>query len=214
MVEALLAHELAHIRRLDWLWNGLQCTIEALLFFHPAVWLLGRRVRQERESACDDLAATLCGDPVVVAEALAALATLAVPRPLPRLVLAAGGGALLQRVDRLVGAPAPAGLRWSTTAGAAAVLLAGGLLAARSSVAARPAPPAASDPWWTTVGDSLRIRVAVDGHVRDFHTWRDLQGELHETYRVDGTLQPINDQVRRWAEIGRASCRERVSSPV
>ena len=205
-LEALIAHELAHIRRLDWLWNGLQCGIEALLFFHPAVWMLGRRVRQERENACDDLAAMLCGgDPLVVAEALAALATLAAQRPLPRLALAAGGGALVQRVARLVGAQPASGLRWSTAAAVAAILVAGGLLGARASVAAQPAPASAAaaadlptDPWWTNVGDSIRLRFSEDGHLREYHAWRDLLGERHETFRVDGQPQPIDDGVRRW----------------
>ena len=205
-LEALIAHELAHVRRLDWLWNGLQCAIEALLFFHPAVWVLGRRVRQERENACDDLAAMLCGgDPVVVAEALAALATLAAQRPLPRLALAAGGGALVQRVARLVGAQPASGLRWSTAAAVVAILAAGGLLGARTSVAAQPVPPSAAaaaelptDPWWTSVGDSIRLRFSEDGHLREYHAWRDLMGERHETFRVDGRPQPIDDEVRHW----------------
>ena len=74
-VEALLAHELAHIRRLDWCWNTTQCVIESVLFHHPAMWWLSRRIREEREHACDDLAVAVCGDPVVLAEALAATAT-------------------------------------------------------------------------------------------------------------------------------------------
>ena len=55
-IEALLAHELAHVRRLDWCWNTIQCAIESVLFHHPAMWWLSRRVREEREHACDDLA--------------------------------------------------------------------------------------------------------------------------------------------------------------
>lgn len=99
-VEALLAHELAHVRRLDWLWNGLQCVAESLLFFHPAAWWLGRRIRQEREHACDDLAVAACGDAIALAEALAELER---HRPvLPRLVLAARGGALVCRITRLL----------------------------------------------------------------------------------------------------------------
>ena len=54
-VEMLLAHELAHIRRLDPLVNVLQRIIEALLFFHPAVWFVSYRIRIEREHCCDDL---------------------------------------------------------------------------------------------------------------------------------------------------------------
>jgi len=72
-VEALIAHELAHIRRLDWLWNGIQCVLESLLFFHPGAWWLSRRIRQEREHACDDLAVAACGDAIALAEALVEL---------------------------------------------------------------------------------------------------------------------------------------------
>jgi beta-lactamase regulating signal transducer with metallopeptidase domain len=105
-VEALLAHELAHIRRLDWLWNGVQCLIEALLFFHPGVWWLNRRIREERERACDELAVKACADPVVLAEALTALAR--DQQSGPRLVLAVHGSPLLERIKYLLtGAPAP-----------------------------------------------------------------------------------------------------------
>jgi hypothetical protein len=97
-LEALIAHELAHIVRKDWLWNGLQSAIEALLFYHPAVWWLGKRIRQEREHACDDLAVSVCGDAIVLAEGLAGLER----ARQPQLGLAASGGALLQRVARLL----------------------------------------------------------------------------------------------------------------
>ncbi|MHC5540278.1 M56 family metallopeptidase, partial [Singulisphaera rosea] len=60
-LEALLAHELAHIRRLDFLVNSFQVIVEALLFFHPAVWWVSGRIRVEREHCCDDLAVDLCG---------------------------------------------------------------------------------------------------------------------------------------------------------
>ena len=62
-LEALLAHELGHVRRHDYLCNGLQTLAESLLFFHPAVWWLSRCIRLEREYCCDDLAVTLCGRP-------------------------------------------------------------------------------------------------------------------------------------------------------
>lgn len=104
-VDALLAHELAHIRRLDWLWNGLQCVAESLLFFHPAAWWLGRRIRQEREHACDDLAVAACGNAIALAEALTELER---HRPaLPHLALAAHGGALVTRITRLLSPAAP-----------------------------------------------------------------------------------------------------------
>ena len=97
-VEALLAHELAHIARRDWLWNGIQCVIEALLFYHPAAWWLGRRIRQEREHACDDLAVAACGDAIALAEALSALEC--ERQASPRLILAAKGGSLMKRITR------------------------------------------------------------------------------------------------------------------
>ncbi|MDE1177243.1 MAG: M56 family metallopeptidase [Edaphobacter sp.] len=69
-LEVVLAHELAHIRRADYLWNMFQSMIETLLFFHPAVWWMGARTRQLRELSCDDSALACCGDPVVYATAL------------------------------------------------------------------------------------------------------------------------------------------------
>jgi beta-lactamase regulating signal transducer with metallopeptidase domain len=69
-LEAVLAHELAHVRRADYLWNLVQTMIETLLFFHPAVWWLGRRLRQQRELCCDDVAVQSCADPLVYATAL------------------------------------------------------------------------------------------------------------------------------------------------
>ncbi|MCA0174893.1 MAG: M56 family metallopeptidase [Proteobacteria bacterium] len=101
-LEALLAHELAHIARKDWLWNGLQCLCEALLFFHPAAWWLGRRIRQEREHAADDLAVAACGDAIALAEALATVVSRC---PAPSLVLAAHGGLLVKRIARLLTVP-------------------------------------------------------------------------------------------------------------
>ena len=61
-LEAILAHELAHIRRADYVVNVLQSVIETLLFYHPAVWWISSVVRQEREHCCDDLAASISGD--------------------------------------------------------------------------------------------------------------------------------------------------------
>ncbi|HYE59409.1 MAG TPA: M56 family metallopeptidase, partial [Rhodothermales bacterium] len=103
-LEAVLAHELAHVRRHDHLVNLLQAVAEALLFYHPAVWWVGHRLRAEREHCCDDAAVAACGDVLLYARALADLEGL---RPTPRLALAATDGSLLGRIRRLVGAPAP-----------------------------------------------------------------------------------------------------------
>ncbi|MCU1323430.1 MAG: antirepressor regulating drug resistance protein [Acidobacteriaceae bacterium] len=72
-LEAVLAHELAHIRRADYLWNILQTMIETLFFFHPAVWWVGSQLRQQRELCCDDMAIASCADPLIYATALLAL---------------------------------------------------------------------------------------------------------------------------------------------
>jgi beta-lactamase regulating signal transducer with metallopeptidase domain len=69
-LEVVLFHELAHIRRADYLWNLLQTMVETLFFFHPAVWWISRRVREERELSCDDIAVKKCSDPALYASAL------------------------------------------------------------------------------------------------------------------------------------------------
>ena len=69
-LEVVLAHELAHIRRADYFWNILQTMIETLFFFHPAVWWISRRLREQRELCCDDIAVQTCQDPAVYAAAL------------------------------------------------------------------------------------------------------------------------------------------------
>src|SRR5213080_518847 len=119
-LDALLAHELAHVRRYDYLVNLIQSVIETLLFYHPAVWWISWRVRQEREHCCDDLAVAACGDAHFYAAALLGMERLRVAAP--TLALTAAGGSLMDRVRRLV-APAPAEIfpRW--TAGVIAVTL-------------------------------------------------------------------------------------------
>jgi beta-lactamase regulating signal transducer with metallopeptidase domain len=99
-LEMVLAHELAHIRRHDFLVNAMQSVIETLLFYHPAVWYLSRQIRIERENCCDDLAVSVCGDALSYARALAQLEEL---RGVPALAVASNGGSLIERVRRLVG---------------------------------------------------------------------------------------------------------------
>jgi beta-lactamase regulating signal transducer with metallopeptidase domain len=99
--EAIIAHELAHIRRHDYLINLLQALVETLLFYHPAVWWVSRRIRQEREHCCDDLAVAVCGDALTYARALLAMEQLRAAGP--QLAVAANGGSLMKRIERLVG---------------------------------------------------------------------------------------------------------------
>ncbi len=108
-VDAILAHELAHIRRHDYLVNLLQTMAETLLFYHPAVWWVSGRIRAEREHCCDAVAVDVCGDAVGYAAALAELETARTGRPAPTgpaaLALAATGGSLLERVRRVLSVP-------------------------------------------------------------------------------------------------------------
>ena len=102
-LEAVIAHELAHIRRHDYLVNLLQTTVETLLFYHPVMWWLSRRIRLEREHCCDDVAVQVCGDRVTYARALADLEEMR--SAAPALGMAATGGPLVGRVRRLLGLP-------------------------------------------------------------------------------------------------------------
>jgi beta-lactamase regulating signal transducer with metallopeptidase domain len=98
-VEALLAHELAHVRRHDYLVNVLQGIVESLLFYHPAVWWISSQIRAEREHCCDDLAVAASGDVLVYARALAELESM---RPgYFKAALSANDGSLLRRIRRL-----------------------------------------------------------------------------------------------------------------
>ncbi|MGY0611569.1 M56 family metallopeptidase [Luteimonas sp. A501] len=205
-VEALLAHELAHVARMDWLWNGLQCVVEALLFFHPAAWWLGRRIRAEREHACDDLAVAACGDAIALAEALEQLER---RRPAsPHLVLAAHGGSLMKRIARLLSDPPTRG-RWGARTGLVVLIAAGALLVSQIGISGQGRPgiriTSTTDGVLRT-GDSREIvDVGVAGK-RVYRSSIDAQGRLVETYTVDGNVRPIDGGVRRWvAEVARLS---------
>lgn len=143
-LEMILAHELAHILRRDYLFNFVQTLAEAVFFYHPAVWFLAAVLHAERENCCDDLAAQFGGNPRQLARALAALAELtADAAPLPRLALAAGGrrDSLLSRVQRLAhGRPAPTTGLWPATLALLVLGLALGTLL-HSAQAARLAHP-------------------------------------------------------------------------
>ena len=102
LVEALLAHELAHIRRHDYLVNLLQNAVEAVLFYHPVVWWLSHRIRVEREQIADQLAAEVECAPRRLALALAELSELQRSAPALHLLQAAQGGHLMSRIERLV----------------------------------------------------------------------------------------------------------------
>lgn len=99
-LEIVIAHELAHIRRFDCFVNLFQVVVETLLFYHPAVWWVNRKIRAERENCCDDLAVTTCGNAVEYARALAAMEEW---RATPMLAMGTNRGSLTARVARLLG---------------------------------------------------------------------------------------------------------------
>ncbi len=102
-LEAILIHELAHVRRYDYLVNLLQTVIETILFYHPAIWWISRKLREERENCCDDIVLEVMQNPLVYASALALIED---ARP-ASLALAASGGPLLQRINRIAGLRGP-----------------------------------------------------------------------------------------------------------
>ena len=99
-LRAVIAHALAHIRRLDAFFNLFQVAAETLLFYHPAVWWLSKHIRAERENCCDDVALAVCGNPAEYARALALMEEW---RVAPSLAMAANRGPLASRVTRLLG---------------------------------------------------------------------------------------------------------------
>jgi len=131
-LEAVLAHELAHVRRHDWLVNALQVIVETLLFYHPAFWWLSSRIRQERELCCDDIALGLNVDKAVYARMLLTLEELQHKAVSP--ALAATGGDLAARVRRLLPPAASPNQARSSAAGFAIIVASLALVLVASSM--------------------------------------------------------------------------------
>lgn len=197
-LEALLAHELAHVRRYDYLVNLLQTVIETLLFYHPAVWWVSRQARVERENCCDDLAVAACGDVLTYARALADLEQLRT-NAAPQLAIAADGGSLLSRIHRLVETPPPPSHR-STPALAGFIVLVAVFIVwagARTTTATLPisASPinddrAASATSRRNAGIEFARETGVDSAAPDFV--RDPQAVVIEV-RADGSEATATD---------------------
>ena len=125
-IEAVIAHELAHIRRLDCFVNLFQIAAETLLFYHPAVWWVSQRIRAEREHCCDDEAISVCGDAVDYARALTMMEEW---RTAPALLMAANRSPLAERIVRLLGLSGTTGRTRMAGLGVSFICLAGALLA-------------------------------------------------------------------------------------
>lgn len=163
-LQALLAHELAHIRRHDYLVSVLQRIAETLLFYHPAIWWLSRQIDNEREACCDDVAVSLAGDTLTYVSALATLESQRSEHL--EALLAANGGSLKRRIARLVGQPPAATCSWSGASllalGTVMGLAACGLMA--QAMDARPAFEVASL-------KSDKSRTGVDRINRSATSW-------------------------------------------
>jgi len=122
----VIVHELAHIQRLDPFVNVFQIAVETLLFYHPAVWWLNKRIRAEREHCCDDVAISLCGNAVEYARALTLMEEW---RTAPALAMAANRGPLTERIFRVLGLKA-------IGADTRSIGLAGGLLCLTAALVA------------------------------------------------------------------------------
>ncbi|MGI8988535.1 MAG: M56 family metallopeptidase, partial [Bryobacteraceae bacterium] len=123
-LELILIHELAHIRRYDYLVNLLQKCVEALLFYHPAVWWVSGLIRIERENCCDDIVVEASGEP---REYALTLATLEWNRSAARAALAANGGSLMKRIRRMLKEPETSRAAYAPVFSAGLLLLSIGL---------------------------------------------------------------------------------------
>lgn len=164
LLEALLAHELAHVRRCDYLVNLAQGVIESLLFYHPAVWWISHRIRVEREHIADDLAANSLGEPRRLALALSELEKRQFSTH--DLAQAANGGDLMQRIKRLV-RPDTQALNWK-----AAIPVLGLAAACIAGCAQTPAAPQgpAREPAAAAIPDAVAGKPATTRPLARFDT--------------------------------------------
>jgi bla regulator protein blaR1 len=130
-LEMIIAHEIGHIIRKDYLVNALQLIAEVLFFYHPAVWFLSAGLRTEREKCCDDFATQIHGNSLLLARALSSLAEWTYANRVPQLALAATGprrSALIDRVQRLIEPSAATSYPWDGFGVAGFVLVSFGIV--------------------------------------------------------------------------------------
>jgi beta-lactamase regulating signal transducer with metallopeptidase domain len=195
-LDAILAHELAHIRRHDFAVNVLQTAAEILLFYHPACWWVSRRVRAERELCCDDVAVSLCGDRLLYATALAELESLRAA-PAPMHALAATDGPLLQRVRRLL-SPLPAGPR---VPGLTAALVPVALLAIVMTGATITAAPTQAPPPTTASAGDRKLPAGtgiVRGQIVDAQSGRPIADAGYEITGPEDSASGRTDENGRF----------------
>jgi hypothetical protein len=197
-VEAILMHELAHIRRLDPLVNLLQRLLEAVMFFHPAVWIISRRVRIERENCCDDVVLAAGGQRRSYAAGLIRLAELSLARSAasaPGGALAAAGrpSQLRRRILRLLGGPAEGQRLWRCWP-AALALVGAALLGWSAVLTARAQKPAGTAAARGQGARGAAARPASAPRPAPEQAWINLSGRVVD----DKTGQPIDRFMLQW----------------
>jgi len=220
-IEAVLTHELAHIRRYDHLLNLMQRVIESLLFFHPAVWFVSRRIRAERENCCDDLAVASCGERTSYAESLLRMAQLCFARPVSR---HAARVTMLQAADR----PSPLRLRIIRLFGSAAheqirlrrswpvvlallvsVLVAASLLVNAGAEMGKPEDsikPESSSQWKATLPNGVTVElVGVSYHPSEGKPWWRPDGSPLEELPCAKVSVPPEEDFKGYQFVGRIS---------
>jgi ankyrin repeat protein/beta-lactamase regulating signal transducer with metallopeptidase domain len=183
-LKAVLAHELAHIARYDYLVNLFQSVIEIVLFYHPAVWWISGKIREAREECCDEAALRMGADRVAYARALADLAeSCLAPRP----ALGATGGSLLHRIARLLGKPRPEPA-WNRSHAAWALSMAGAFLLVLAIFYSSKtiADPVSGKPPLPVVKNAATPGVPADAPARALRTAAQ-KGDVAEIRRLLGT---------------------------
>jgi len=164
-LDAVIAHELGHIKRFDVAVNFFQVVAETLFFFHPAMWWLNRRIRADREDCCDDVAVSACGGTVGYARALATMESW---RDVPSFAMAATGSPVATRVARLLGVTRQSGGARAAGFVTASLALATALIAGGVSVGiSNPALAQPTGGVFTQVADEALDVVEVEQKVEE-----------------------------------------------
>lgn len=198
LLEALLAHELAHVRRLDYLVNLIQSAIEILLFYHPAVWWLSNRIRIEREQIADDLAASTLGEPRRLALALSELDLFRLTTP--QLAHAAHGGNLMSRIKRLV-RPESEPLNWKLALPILGLAACAALYAHTSTALAAPDTAPAMKAFKRYAGPSKDGSYAL---VRDTDRGTNMNGDSVDWREIEAVKKNMHGQFLWFRDGGQA----------
>jgi beta-lactamase regulating signal transducer with metallopeptidase domain len=226
-LEAIIVHELAHIRRHDFIVNFVQSIVEALFFYHPAAWWLSSQMRELREHCCDDAAVRLCGSSVSYASALVSLETLRADASVPpQPALAANGACLMKRIQRLlnVSAPPRAGIRAGFMAAALISALGasalwglgadGDQLPQRQRISVRDENSSldvlmkgqikldslSKEGISLEDGAAIAIAESKNGSTRSL-TMKRKGSEINKAYRVDGEEKPVDAEADAWIKM-------------